>query len=91
MILFIFNFIFRCFFIIDPKAPAFSLDDPFYIKQIEKDLSINVYKDGTWGSYRHLLLDSNMDVDTVHSYISFLTKGDLSSLVWTEGHLSKPM
>ena len=41
----------------DEKAPKFSLQDPFYLEQLQKDMTINVLRsDKTWGSYRHLKL-----------------------------------
>ena len=37
----------------DPKAPEFSLENPFYAEQLRKDLVINVLRpEYTWGSYR---------------------------------------
>ena len=37
----------------DSQAPKFSLQDPFYAKQLELDLTINVLRpDRVWGSYR---------------------------------------
>jgi len=41
----------------DEKAPKFSLQDPFYVQQLQKDMTVNVLRSGkTWGSYRHLRL-----------------------------------
>ncbi|KOB74668.1 Uncharacterized protein OBRU01_08713, partial [Operophtera brumata] len=75
--------------IADPSAPEFNPDLDFYEDQLDKDLAINVYQDGQWGTYRHLLLG---DLDTVsadHAYVNTLTIGDLSSLSWIEGPLRK--
>ena len=37
----------------DSRAPKFSLQDPFYAKQLKLDLTINVLRPGrVWGSYR---------------------------------------
>ncbi|CAH1641072.1 unnamed protein product [Spodoptera littoralis] len=72
-------------FISDPSAPSFNPYLEFYEEQLNKDLIFNVYKDGQWGTYRHLLLK---DLDTVranHAYVNALTIGDLSSLKWVEG------
>lgn len=74
----------------DSAAPPFSLDDPFYIDQLSKDMTVNVYKDGKWGTYRHTLLDANKKIQSPHMYLSWLTRGDLSSLTWLEGRLSRP-
>jgi len=41
----------------DKNAPKFSLQDPFYTQQLQKDMTINVLRSNkTWGSYRHLRL-----------------------------------
>jgi len=41
----------------DKKAPKFSLQDPFYVQQMQKDMTVNVLRSNkTWGSYRHLRL-----------------------------------
>lgn len=41
----------------DQKAPKFSLQDPFYMQQLQKDMTINVLRSNKiWGSYRHLRL-----------------------------------
>jgi len=41
----------------DKKAPKFSLQDPFYEQQMQKDMTVNVLRSNkTWGSYRHLRL-----------------------------------
>ncbi|XP_022181594.1 fatty acid synthase-like [Myzus persicae] len=80
----------RCLFIEDPKAPKFSLTSDFYLKQLKKDLLINVYRDGVWGSNRHFLLgddSDNMVVPKEYAYISTRKVGDLSTLSWIEGRL----
>ncbi|KAG5345807.1 FAS synthase, partial [Acromyrmex heyeri] len=47
----------RSVLIQDEKAPKFSLQDPFYLEQLQKDMTINVLRpDKIWGSYRHLKL-----------------------------------
>lgn len=81
---------FRCLFIEDPKAPKFSLTSDFYQKQLKKDLLINVYRDGVWGSNRHFQLaddSDNMVVPKEFAYISTRKVGDLSTLSWIEGRL----
>ncbi|XP_022831800.1 fatty acid synthase-like [Spodoptera litura] len=69
----------------DPSAPPFNPDEEFYEEQMKKDLAINVYKDGQWGTYRHLLLDDLETIPVNHAYVNALTIGDLSSLKWVEG------
>ncbi|CAG9791214.1 unnamed protein product [Diatraea saccharalis] len=71
--------------IADPSAPPFNPDVEMYEEQLDKDLAINIFQDGQWGTYRHLLLG---DLDTVqanHAYVNTITIGDLSSLRWLEG------
>jgi len=41
----------------DQKAPKFSLQNPFYMQQLQKDMTINVWRSNKiWRSYRHLQL-----------------------------------
>ncbi|XP_013396069.1 fatty acid synthase [Lingula anatina] len=56
----------------------------------QKNLLMNVYKNGQWGSFRHL--SSNQDVqepyaEVEHAFVNVLTRGDLSSLRWIESPL----
>ncbi|XP_063696021.1 fatty acid synthase-like [Culicoides brevitarsis] len=78
-----------CIFIDDKSAPPFDPELPFYKQQIDKGLPINVYRDGVWGSYRHLPLNKRNDPQpqTGHCFASSLVKGDLSSLAWFAGRL----
>lgn len=81
----------RCVFIQSAKAPSFSLTAPLYAAQLKKDLVMNVYQGGAWGSYRHLKLENHTDATTLqveHAYINTLTRGDLASLRWIEGPLT---
>jgi len=78
----------RGFFIIDESAPPFSLSNPFYAEQLAKDLATNVYKDGTWGSYRHLQLEDNPKVKVEHAFVNVGVRGDLSTLKWFEGSIN---
>jgi len=49
----------RSVLIQDTEAPEFSLQDPFYLEQLQLDLPINVLRSGKiWGSYRHQPLSS---------------------------------
>lgn len=81
----------RCVFVQDNKAPTFSITAPLYAKQLKKDLVMNVLRNGQWGSFRHLRLDSQADetvLQVEHAYINTLTRGDLASLRWIEGPLT---
>ncbi|XP_055691136.1 fatty acid synthase-like [Lutzomyia longipalpis] len=76
----------RLFFIQDTDAPTFSTSNPLYMNQISKNLIINVLKDGSWGTFRHLKLDCEGQTRLVeHAYVNNLIKGNLSSFKWIEG------
>ena len=80
----------KLFFIQDKGVEKFSLDHPMFAEQLKKDIIQNVYKNGTWGTFRHLRLDNTTGVPTLpveHAYVNALTKGDLASLKWIEGPL----
>lgn len=79
------------------KAKQF-LSDPVkalkatYPEILKKDLFLNVSKNGTWGTYRHLPIDqntSNEPLETSDAYINILNRGDLSTLSWVESPLKK--
>ncbi|XP_065221120.1 fatty acid synthase-like isoform X2 [Planococcus citri] len=78
----------RCFFIMDNNAPRFSMDEPFYRDQLDKNLRHNVYKDGKWGSYYHLTLDLDRHVESTHAFCMLEEHGNLSSLKWVGGSLN---
>jgi hypothetical protein len=78
---------FRCIFILDTSAPAFDIDIPLYYQQLNKNLVMNVYSNGQWGSYRHLPLHNGSTVTVPHAFVNTTTLGDLSSLKWVEGNL----
>lgn len=73
----------KCLFIND-KAPS-----DFDINTHKSHLkhSINVYKDGKWGSYRHLEMPevNKLMPQSTHCYANCLIKGDLSTLTWLRG------
>ncbi|EFA05248.1 Fatty acid synthase-like Protein [Tribolium castaneum] len=58
-------------------------------EQLAKNLAFNVYKNQKWGTYRHLHLDEAVQSRKDHAFVSLLSRGDLSSLRWVEGPLSK--
>uniref|UniRef100_A0A1B0G5K6 Uncharacterized protein n=1 Tax=Glossina morsitans morsitans TaxID=37546 RepID=A0A1B0G5K6_GLOMM len=76
-----------CFLINDKSAPAFNINEPFYATQYALGLAVNVYQNGKWGSYRHLLLslEDKIAPRKDHVYGNALQRGDLSSLRWIEG------
>ncbi|XP_055312062.1 fatty acid synthase-like [Sitodiplosis mosellana] len=84
----------RLVFIQDATAEKFSFTSKLYLEQLNKDLIINVYKNGGWGTFRHLKLAvqsavSNLQVE--HAYVNALNKGDLSSLSWIESPLTRQL
>ncbi|XP_026313533.1 fatty acid synthase-like [Hyposmocoma kahamanoa] len=73
------------FLIADPSAPPFNPDLEIYEEQLDKDLALNVYQNGQWGTYRHFLLGDLDTVKAIHGFVNTTTIGDLSSLSWLEG------
>lgn len=71
------------------KAPKFDPNSEFYKKQLEKNLRVNVWKNGSWGTYRHLLLPETQIVKKEHCCVNVTTRGDLSTLSWLEGKLNR--
>ncbi|KOC65238.1 Fatty acid synthase [Habropoda laboriosa] len=70
----------------DKNAPKFSLNDPFYVKQLNIDISYNVLRPGrVWGTYRHVPYPELKPIPIPHAYANLKVKGDLSSLQWIEG------
>lgn len=79
-----------CVYIMDQDAPNFNIKNDFYLKQLRKGLAMNVFKNSTWGSYRHLLLKQEL-VPVEHAYVNTTTFGDLSTLKWLQGDLESDM
>ncbi|XP_012058645.1 PREDICTED: fatty acid synthase-like, partial [Atta cephalotes] len=72
----------------DEEAPKFSLEDPFYLEQLQKDMTINVLRSNkTWGSYRHLKLSQPEAKLVPTAHICQMVRGDLSTLCWIENNL----
>ncbi|KAH6943235.1 hypothetical protein HPB50_017961 [Hyalomma asiaticum] len=68
----------------------FSPDNESYKQLLERDLVMNVYRDGQWGSYRHRSVKWRGVVvkETSYAFLSLRTLGDLSSLQWYESPLN---
>ncbi|KAJ3652400.1 hypothetical protein Zmor_018369 [Zophobas morio] len=77
-----------CFLIMD-GAPKFDPQHSFYVKQVSKNMAVNIYKNGSWGTYRHLRLEERAKVYSEHSYAYFKNRGDISSFEWLEGPLKR--
>ncbi|GLV33211.1 Fatty acid synthase 3 [Carabus blaptoides fortunei] len=78
----------RCVFMLDDSAPKFDPNHEFYARQLKKGMALNVYKNGQWGSYRHLSFKVIDSCKAEHAYVSMGVRGDLSSLQWLEANLS---
>lgn len=78
----------KCFFIDDKNAPKFNINDEFYKSQLKLGHAVNVFKNGKWGSYRHLEMpeESQLQPQSTHCYANCLIKGDLSTLTWLKGN-----
>ncbi|XP_077520061.1 fatty acid synthase-like [Amblyomma americanum] len=59
-------------------------------KILERDLVMNVYRDGQWGSFRHLTTQrcGEPRKHTEYAFLDVQTRGDLSTLHWLESPLS---
>jgi len=82
----------RCIFnsnlSLDSKNTQITTNSEEYQSILQKDLVMNVFRDGVWGSFRHIPMSSTgSDVETEHAYVNVLTRGDLSSLKWIESPL----
>lgn len=74
-----------CVFTQDNSAPPFSAEDEFYKEIIKKRLTFNIYKDGMWGTYRHVKLQKTSHTVCDNCFAGFTGRGDLSSLSWIQG------
>ncbi|XP_049273337.1 fatty acid synthase-like [Rhipicephalus sanguineus] len=70
---------------VDDFSPA----NPAYKHIVEKDLVMNVHRDGQWGSYRHRAVQwsEKAKTSTHFAYLQVKNRGDLSSLQWYESPL----
>lgn len=77
----------RCVFIDDKTAPTFDSNNSFYSEQIKLDLAVNIYRNGLWGTYRHITLrtDDEEIERSGHYYANLLRYGDLSTFKWMSG------
>uniref|UniRef100_A0A1I7ZWW4 Fatty acid synthase n=1 Tax=Steinernema glaseri TaxID=37863 RepID=A0A1I7ZWW4_9BILA len=67
--------------------PVIGLDNPEVQKMIELDLHANNYRDGEWGSVRHMVVrddEVHSYTETEHAFINTLVRNDMSSLTWIE-------
>ncbi|XP_031358293.1 fatty acid synthase-like [Photinus pyralis] len=78
----------KCVFVQDEDV-KFNLSDPLFSEQLSKDLAINVLNQGAWGTYRHLPLERVGEVERQHVFCNQNVVGNLSTLSWVEGVVSK--
>ncbi|GJQ74201.1 hypothetical protein Trydic_g12859, partial [Trypoxylus dichotomus] len=74
----------KCLLIMD-KASKFDPKLLFYREQLDKGMMINVWKDGSWGTYRFLQIPDPELVQDDNCFIGASNRGDLSSLAWMQG------
>uniref|UniRef100_A0A7N9B0T0 Fatty acid synthase n=1 Tax=Mastacembelus armatus TaxID=205130 RepID=A0A7N9B0T0_9TELE len=77
----------RCAFVSNlnesSAAPSLQLAHKSMQSVLERDLVMNVFRDGHWGVFRHQLISHDLNKElTQHAYVNVLTRGDLSSLCW---------
>ncbi|XP_055874982.1 fatty acid synthase-like [Biomphalaria glabrata] len=61
-----------------------------FLSVAQKDLFVNIYRDGKWGCFKHIPIpedDTSRIKPTEYAYVNVLTRGDLSSLKWIESPL----
>ncbi|XP_018569755.1 fatty acid synthase-like [Anoplophora glabripennis] len=78
----------RCVFLMDEDT-EFRPTNPFFADQLRKNMAVNVYKNGQWGTYRSLLMDQMNIVEKEHCFVN--TRLSSSSVKWTEGALHHDM
>lgn len=67
----------------ESRVPALGPGTPELEDVLRTDLGINVYRDGAWGTFRHLPLEQDKPLEpTAHAFVNVLTRGDLSSIRW---------
>lgn len=76
-----------CVFIMD-SAPDFDPKNQFYSKQLSKGFAFNVFKNGKWGTFRHLSMQKEITTEVDHCFAKTTASGDLSSVKWFEGPLT---
>lgn len=77
----------RCVLILD-EDEKFEPNSQIFGDQIKKNMTVNVYKNGQWGTFRHLLLNQNEGITCEHSIAKELVRGDISSFRWVQGTLN---
>ncbi|UJR30710.1 hypothetical protein I4U23_018230 [Adineta vaga] len=63
------------------------LNDNVWKTLKSKDLAVNIYQNGVWGSYVHRHLRTSNEsswIETDNAHVNVLNRGDLSSLTWLQ-------
>lgn len=64
-------------------VPQLELSSSELQRVLQGDLVMNVFRDGTWGAFRHFPLEQERpEQPTEHAFVNVLTRGDLSSVRW---------
>lgn len=74
----------KCIFVQDVNVPVFDNNEKFYQEILSKGLAFNVYKNGKWGTYRHVKLQNDFKKIDNNSFVNPIVRGDLSSLSWIQ-------
>ncbi|KAI0219797.1 Fatty acid synthase [Lamellibrachia satsuma] len=82
----------RCIFngSLDQSQSMPAVEGSLFESLVHKDQVMNIYRDGKWGSFRHIPLQKegrHVTKRMEHAYVNVLTLGDLSSLKWIESPL----
>lgn len=79
----------QCVFINDKLAPEFDIRNPIYFNHLKLGMSLNMYQNGTWGSFKHLDYPSDVQLKSheKHCFVNVTQKGDLNSIKWLNGDL----
>lgn len=81
----------KCMIIADRSAPAFSFEHSLYRSQLQLGLSVNIYRNTVWGTYRFFelnqVLEESPRID--HCIANVQRLGDLSSFDWCTGKYAK--
>ncbi|XP_056626779.1 fatty acid synthase [Triplophysa dalaica] len=77
----------RCAFVSNlsksAKVPSLVSTHEDFQDVLQRDLTMNVFRDGLWGIFKHQLLSQDLSEESVEqAYVNVLTRGDLSSLRW---------
>nr|XP_037286078.1 fatty acid synthase-like [Rhipicephalus microplus] len=65
----------------------FSPSNPKYADIFQRGLVMNIYRNGRWGSFRHVCMASGGQKKNTVAFLGMHTRGDLSTLQWYESPL----